>query len=669
MAVQRFALAGVARSGASRSNYHSSKAFVAINGVQYATARPVDAQKVVDGSLTITDSLNEAPNIAQLRTKGFVPIEGQTVIITLGSINNLLREFAGPILSSTISFVGTPANYEHALNLIDVTWGLNKYKVTGYYTGSATTIAKAIIAAFAPGYTSINVVAGLPTVDGGITFTAEDFTAAMTRLMKRIDGDWFCDYQNDIHAFFVDTSATDPTILTAAHPTLTVFAVTRDLSQIVTRVFVEGGGSNAAGDTVAGLTLLPVTDGIWYSASGGTVVSGPQRVTYAGLSTVLPSPQLPVTITTVRLPTPQTPILTNGVAAGALVVGGTYQYLFEYTTSYGDGLAGGIATRVAPASGSIDISDPGGVVTPPPGVVVSTRIFRTLSNGAVFHYLTAIPTGTGFTDTNSDASITAGPSPTGVDTSSNLTSGATYKYALTWLTVDGETMIGPVATATTNAAGGDFLVGTFPLPYDPIVTRKVWYRTAANGSTFGKLGQFAAAQDVLTDVYTNGAAPPSASTAGNSTFTHLTGIPASGPGSILYRIPKDQPVNILQQVDDGAAQTALAALLGGDGIQEDYIQDGRLAKTEAIARGTAQLALKKDVLVTMHFQTRDINTRAGRTIRVNLGAPFNISNVDFLIQSVTMSAFAPALQPTYDATASSVRYTFEAFLRSLRAAA
>ena len=117
------------------------------------------------------------------------------------------------------------------------------------------------------------------------------------------------------------------------------------------------------------------------------------------------------------------------------------------------------------------------------------------------------------------------------------------------------------------------------------------------------------------------------------------------------------------------AQVALAALIGGDGIQEDYIQDRRLAKTEAIARGRAQLDLKKDVLVTIHFQTRDINTRAGRTIRVNLGAPFTILATDFLIQSVTQAACSPGLNPTYDVVASSVRYTFDALLRSLRGAA
>jgi len=67
---------------------------------------------------------------------------------------------------------------------------------------------------------------------------------------------------------------------------------------------------------------------------------------------------------------------------------------------------------------------------------------------------------------------------------------------------------------------------------------------------------------------------------------------------------------------------------------------------------------------------RDINTRAGRTVSVNLGAPFFIV-ADFLIQQVTISfpQTPGKLFPLFSVQASSIRFTFEDFLRAIRKAA
>jgi hypothetical protein len=145
----------------------------------------------------------------------------------------------------------------------------------------------------------------------------------------------------------------------------------------------------------------------------------------------------------------------------------------------------------------------------------------------------------------------------------------------------------------------------------------------------------------------------------------LTGIPTSGAGAIRYAIARGDPVNLLVMEQDLAAQSALAALIGGDGVQEDHVSDNRLSATEARARARAWLAMRKDVEIAVRCVTRDLNMRSGRTLTVNLPL-YGLTNVAFVIQSVTENAFTPALLPHFAAQASSVRFTFEDYLRMLK---
>jgi len=149
----------------------------------------------------------------------------------------------------------------------------------------------------------------------------------------------------------------------------------------------------------------------------------------------------------------------------------------------------------------------------------------------------------------------------------------------------------------------------------------------------------------------------------------LTGIPASGAGSILYDIKQGDGVNILVVVDDAGAQTTLAALLStilgddSDGVQEDYIQDRRLSATECQARGEALLALRSTTEVSIRYKSRDPLTKAGRTISVSLGSPTSVT-ADFKIQQVIISNFHPSpdFYPDFDVQASSTRFSLENLL-------
>jgi len=151
----------------------------------------------------------------------------------------------------------------------------------------------------------------------------------------------------------------------------------------------------------------------------------------------------------------------------------------------------------------------------------------------------------------------------------------------------------------------------------------------------------------------------------NSTVTAaptLKGIPASGTGAILYTIKKGDPINLLVQVDDVTAQTELASLIGGDGVQEEYLQDHRLSHTEATARATARLTERNQIEVAVTFTTHDVNTIPGRMVSINLPSPTNVSG-DFILQSVTITGFTPNILPYYTAHASSTQFSLADLLR------
>ena len=148
----------------------------------------------------------------------------------------------------------------------------------------------------------------------------------------------------------------------------------------------------------------------------------------------------------------------------------------------------------------------------------------------------------------------------------------------------------------------------------------------------------------------------------------LVGIPALGAAySILYPIKSGDDINLLVVIDDPTSQVNLANVIGGTGIKESYIQDRRISYTEAQARGRALLSSRSTVLITVSYSVRDPNTRSGRTIHVALPAPFNLTG-DFKIQDVTIKNFwpVPGVGPTFTCTASSNFYSLADLLRVAR---
>jgi hypothetical protein len=147
---------------------------------------------------------------------------------------------------------------------------------------------------------------------------------------------------------------------------------------------------------------------------------------------------------------------------------------------------------------------------------------------------------------------------------------------------------------------------------------------------------------------------------------HLTGVTG-----IVYTINQGDAVNILVQRDDVAAQTALAALIGGDedGIREAHISDGRLSIAEAEARGDAELSLSKDPITTVTYETRDPSHNVGADVTFATSFPaisgtFKIQSVGF--SQIGISGPTGRVFPLRSVTASSRRFSFEDLLRQMR---
>jgi hypothetical protein len=154
-------------------------------------------------------------------------------------------------------------------------------------------------------------------------------------------------------------------------------------------------------------------------------------------------------------------------------------------------------------------------------------------------------------------------------------------------------------------------------------------------------------------------------------LTNAVGAFLTGCSGIVNALQQGDPVAISVQRDDATAQTALAALEGGDGIHEHQIDDTSLDTIAKItARGDAELALFKNPIVTVTYATHDTKSRAGKSVSITLGAPQSLSGT-FTIQEVEIRDIdvAPGVFPVYVCTASSVRFSLEDLLRRLEVAA
>jgi hypothetical protein len=473
-----YAQGGVARGGATRGGYHSPRLFVNVDGIDRAFGKDTDSDKVQE--FVVSESAGATPNKASFIARGWEPTMGMEIIAQLGSKNRLKRLFAGTVLSVNEANSGSYDNRVLSVQAVDWAWALNRTKVLGHYTGSATTIALELMSTYAPaGFTVLRVEAGLPTVQGGITFTNVDLSAALAQLAKRVPGlRHYIDYRKDLY-FRVNESAdlTNPTTLVRDLQTLKKFSISRDLSQVFTRVSMEGGGANAATEVAAGETILPLTDApdTWYGDVGGVVLAGPQALTYTarvmgtGGSLVGPG----------AAPS-SGPAL--ALASGAGVTTGAHDVAVVFKTGAGQSIPGPrasitVGTIAAPGTGPV-----AGTPTFGPGPDAGDHYFA-ITNVTAAGETEPSPVSATVTTTAGHAAPAGAPTVLAPPTTGfgNLNIGDSYSYKYTYADSAGhETLPSPASTPVTVTASQRLEV-TITYSTDPFFSRLYLYRSANGG--------------------------------------------------------------------------------------------------------------------------------------------------------------------------------------------
>lgn len=333
----------------------------------------------------------------------------------------------------------------------------------------------------------------------------------------------------------------------------------------------------------------------------------------------------------------------------------------------------------------------------PPGTT-SRRLYRRFNGGGPFKLVTTLANNTQstFTDTITNAALGVSPPasstavgnqialsavPTGGSTVTareiymTPAGGGALKYAN--LTIAGNTETTGTITAADGALGGPPPTqdtSGLDQPKGQINPGETAVPLASTGmfKTGGGWVVLAAGQVVRYTAIT-----------GQS----LTGIPPSGPGAItatiLYgsqalpsamlvgvtgvtkTLKKGAAIHIWVQRDDLQAQAEHAARTGGDGIVEYLITDSRRGEASLVERVLADLALFARPIVTVAYATRDMQTKSGRNVLVDLPA-YGVS-ATLTIQDVTIDQLdiAPGLSPRFTVQASSVRFSLEDTLRQL----
>lgn len=268
------ARSGVARSGATRSDFYYANLALTIGGID----RSANVKKY---TTEITDVLNDQPDTASLVVFGFTPVVGQPIVIGSGSISN--RVFGGAITRTTSMSVRKAAKEFWQVDCTDYAWFLNRRLVTKQYSAQAAHLVVIdLIATYAPTFTVANVAVSAPTLPD-IAFKAERLGDAMTRICNLIGWNWYPDYAQDIHFFSVETSQ-GPADLTTSNASYDLLEWQPTIEQVRTRVCVEGGGGTATSPVAVGATAIPVDECSWYASGGGQVVSGANIVDYTGRS-------------------------------------------------------------------------------------------------------------------------------------------------------------------------------------------------------------------------------------------------------------------------------------------------------------------------------------------------------------------------------------------------
>jgi hypothetical protein len=125
----------------------------------------------------------------------------------------------------------------------------------------------------------------------------------------------------------------------------------------------------------------------------------------------------------------------------------------------------------------------------------------------------------------------------------------------------------------------------------------------------------------------------------------LLGVEVDGVSGTVFAIEVGDTVAVEEMVEDASAQSAVAAIEGGDGIHEHSVVDGRLSSDGCAERAQAELDTFSASLTRASWVTHDMQAVAGATQATNITSPtFNTSltidsvSIDFLVDNTAIAA-------------------------------
>ena len=440
---------------------------------------------------------------------------------------------------------------------------------------------------------------------------------------------------NNTQTTYTDTSASvgaePPTSSTALYQTIPLTIPVGPTGTTSRKVYRNDGGTYKLAGSVSGNTSTSFVDSL---ATGSLGAAAPSSNTTASVTAYRT-----VNLTNIPIgPSGTTARKLYRTAAGGsqlklvATIGNNTATTYQDTTTDAS-LGANIPTSNTATANRVALS----AIPLGPTGTTARRVYRTTVGGSALQRLTTLADNTTTTYADSTADGSLGAAVPGIDTS-GLESAAGS--------------VNPGATTVPCAS-----MGTIPTSGWAII---------GNGQ---QVIRYTGKTDTaLTGVPASGPGSIVAAIGYNSTITgapQLTGIPASGDGSLTQDALAQTPVNVLTQHDDGAAQAMMAARTGGDGIFEEWIRDQRFSLAETRNRGAAKLAERVVPLVSVSYLTRDPASLAGAYVSWTRSAPVGISET-LRIQSARLSLQMLAdgsVRPEWEVEASTRRYSFEQWLR------
>lgn len=269
-----------------------------------------------------------------------------------------------------------------------------------------------------------------------------------------------------------------------------------------------------------------------------------------------------------------------------------------------------------------------------PAAVTSRKVYRTAVGASQLKLLSTIANNTATTLTDSAADSALGANVPTSDTSAlSLVAGQVNAGSTSLLTASA----GPFSTS-----GGWVSLGSQTVRY-----------TGISGNSLTGIPASGAGSIINTVVYGSPVLPAPA----------LTGVNRNN--GLRRAIAKGSTIHIFVQRDDLSAQAALGLLEldengnPTDGIREYFIVDERRGEDSLNALCDADLAQQARPVVLVQYTTRDVKSRSGKPVSIDT---LGVSGV-FMIQEVSIT-FEETL-PRFAVKASSTRFTFEDLLMNV----